>query len=153
MICFSFLSSFLSPRETPKFTSSPCHLKTSTQEAGAAPNVAKRSFKYELKYFAERQAIKLNDLKYCKLFGLTLLISKDDECCSSNCNNGLVDKSSSAHHFKHAHKHYHMPKSQDDTELLYKFIPITIRNYVSIFDSDKGTFLGPRYEGKPKLNF
>lgn len=138
--------------ETPKFTSSPCHLK---QQQGSKQKEAhsneRRNCKYELCSYHERQSIKLNDLKYCKLFGLTLLITKDDECCSSQCNSGLVSQSNHTH-FRHTHKHYHMPKSHDDTELLFKFIPITIRNYVSIFDLDKGTFLGPRYDGEHLLS-
>lgn len=34
-----------------------------------------------------------------------------------------------------------------DEDLLLKYIPITIRNYVSILDLDKQTFLGPKYNG------
>lgn len=31
--------------------------------------------------------------------------------------------------------------------MLLKYIPITIRNYVSVFDIDKATFIGPKYNG------
>ncbi len=34
-----------------------------------------------------------------------------------------------------------------DAELILKYIPVTIQNYVSVFDLDKQTFLGPKYKG------
>ncbi len=108
----------------------------------------------------KRQPIKLNDLKYCKLFGLSLLITKDDKCCSPDCYSGLNTPTHNTnpttpakpHHYKHSHVHYHHPKSRDDTDLMLKFLPITIRNYISILDLDKGTFLGPRYDGQHLIN-
>lgn len=100
--------------------------------------------KAELKSIHQRKAIRLNDLKYCKLFGLNLLISKDG-CCSNECNDGYSDTKGSMN--IHKHKHYHLSKSQDDTDLLLIYIPITIRNYVSILDLDNLTFLGPKYQG------
>jgi len=89
--------------------------------------------------FLKRQPIKLNDLKYCKLFGLSLLMAnKDNKFNSASAKN------------KNPQSHFHEPK--DDTDLMLKYIPITIRNYISIFDLDKGTFLGPRYDGQHLIN-
>jgi hypothetical protein len=91
------------------------------------------------------------------------MISKDDSCCSLDCNNNLVNSGGdtlsvsslaannknkrSNSFYKHNHKHFHQSKSSDDDELLLKYIPITVRNYVSIFDLDKCTFIGPKYTG------
>jgi hypothetical protein len=62
----------------PQFTSSP---SAQTQNG---PLVTRP----ELRKIVERQPIQLIDLKYCKLFGLNLLISKDGSCCSSSCGGG-----------------------------------------------------------------
>lgn len=144
----------------------------------------------QLKMFFKRRPIRLNDLKYCKLFGLCLMCVKDNngipmtlhptnsntitsftQCCSDECNENL----GLPHLSIHKHRHYHLgtyqlfvffciflvkkkffllnfgfckAKSQDaDENLLLKYIPITIRNYVSIFDIDNFTFTGPRYNG------
>jgi hypothetical protein len=154
----------MTEQKAPKFTSSPCHLNESPNftsvSSSSMPSTTtephqnqhqqkKQNTHTQLKAIFERQPIKLNDLKNCKLFGLTLLISKDDSCCSMDCNNGQLTSNTKKkmNFFKHQHKHYHAHKSQDDTDLLLKFIPITIRNYVSILDLDKATFLGPKYEG------
>jgi len=155
-------------KQQPKFTSSPCNnrldsvdLNTNLLDDDNNNNI-NQTKKPQLKSIYERKPIKLNDLKYCKLFGLSLMISKDDSCCSLDCNNNLVNSggdtlsvSSLANNknkrsnsfYKHNHKHFHQSKSSDDDELLLKYIPITVRNYVSIFDLDKCTFIGPKYTG------
>ena len=133
------------PKKPPQFSSSPCNQnsKCAKQELSATQPLLKTIF--------ERQPIRLNDLKHCKLIGLNLLICKDDaSCCSPDCNSGLLNNANKRTHFyKHQHRHFHSNhKCQDeDSDLLLKFIPITIRNYVSILDLDKGTFMGPKYEG------
>ena len=124
----------------PKFTSSPCQHSDPTH----------KQLKSVLKSIFERRTIKLNDLKYCKLFGLNLLISKDG-CCSSDCSSAGTTNVEITNQidcrYKHQHKHYHFNKSQDDSDLLLKYIPITIQNYVSVLDLDKLTFTGPAYKG------
>lgn len=131
--------------EVPKLTSSPCHLKFNLKDP-----LQNGEKKHKLMAIYERQPIKLNDLKYCKMFGLTLLITKDNQCCSADCNSNKSFNRRSM--FAHKHKHYHASKHHDDTDLVLKFIPITVRNYVSIFDLDKGTFVGPRYNGSHLIN-
>lgn len=120
------------------FTSSP------NKTASASNDTLTRA---QLKLLYKRKPVKLNDLKYCKLFGVCLLYSKNGQCCSHDCNENLnPNKPRST---IHQHRHYHMPANGtlDDDALLLKYIPITVRNYVSIFDLDKMTFLGPKYSG------
>ncbi|CAF0953783.1 unnamed protein product [Brachionus calyciflorus] len=100
-------------KSTPKFTSSPHHLNLASSD------------KPKLKILHERKPIRLNDLKYCKLFGLSLMI-KDTSCNLET------------------HKHY---EKEDIEDLLLTYIPITIRNYVSILDLDVQTYSGPKYTG------
>lgn len=130
--------------EVLKLTSSPYYLKL-----GINP-FQNSEKKHRLMSIYERKPIKLNDLKYCKVFGLSLLITKNDQCCSADCNSNK--SSCKRSFFVHNHKHYHVSNHQDDTDLILKFIPITVRNYVSIFDLDKGTFVGPRYHGTHLTN-
>lgn len=128
----------------PKFTSSP---STTASNFNITQSISTNSIKPQLKQIFERKSIKLNDLKYCKLFGLNLLFTKDGTCCSSECNEARSTQKNN-HHFKHKHKHYHLNAKQiDDQDLIYKFIPITIQNYVSILDLDKQTYYGPKYRG------
>lgn len=87
---------------TPKYTSSPCEQNQQT----ATPPLAKT--RPELKVIFKRRPIKLNDLKYCKLFGLCLMGSKDGQCCSEECNENLGQTNLGVH----KHKHYHLGWSQ-----------------------------------------
>ena len=128
---------------SPKFTSSPCNQFSSANNGDQSQPPSSRPL---LRTIFERKPIKLNDLKYCKLIGLNLLIPKDGQCCSVDCNEKLISTNTYQQH-QHQHKHYHVSKTQDDNDLLLKYVPITIRNYVSIFDLDKGTFNGPKYKG------
>ena len=140
---------------SPKFTSSPCNqhvpnnasTATSTNLNNDSPTNPSQSplSRPLLRTIYERKPIKLNDLKYCKLIGLNLLIPKDGQCCSMDCNEKMLSTNTSQH--QHHHRHYHVSKTQDDTDLLLKYVPITIRNYVSIFDLDKKCFEGPKYKG------
>ena len=131
----------------PKFTSSPCRQNSNVDNSNEQ---SQASLRPQLRAIYERKSIKLNDLKYCKLIGLNLLMPKDGICCSADCNEKLLsgNASSSFQNYQHNHKHYHQSKSQEtDADLLLKYVPITIRNYVSIFDMDKNTFYGPKYKG------
>lgn len=157
---FDSLNDYITNNTKPKFTSSPCN---NGQETGTNCSDNDKPKQPQLKSIYERKPIKLNDLKYCKLFGLSLMISKDDNCCSQDCHNNLTktddqiesislnsstaSKKRSNSFYKHQHKHYHHNKlvKDDDESLLLKYIPITVRNYVSIFDLDKCTFIGPKY--------
>jgi len=131
-------------KNEPKFTSSPCRQNSNVETSNEQ---SQPSLRPQLRAIYERKPIKLNDLKYCKLIGLNLLIPKDGVCCSADCNEKLLPENTSSS-FQHNHKHYHQSKSQDtDADLLLKYVPITIRNYVSIFDLDKNTFYGPKYKG------
>ena len=121
----------------PKYTSSPYNTKPAKENGASLP---------QLRQIYERKPIKLNDLKYCKLFGLNLMISKDG-CCSADCASQTGAKTNTQAHFQHQHKHYHVNKSVDEADLLLKYIPITVRNYVSILDLDNNTFYGPKYKG------
>lgn len=77
----------------------------------------------ELKMLFKRRPIRLNDLKYCKLFGLCLMCVKDNngipatlhptnsntitsytQCCSDECNENL----GLPHLSIHKHRHYHL---------------------------------------------
>jgi len=69
--------------------------------------------------------VKLVDLKYFKLIGLSFDLNKMD----------FLNKKTQTQ------------VNKDDTELLLKYVPITIRNYVSILDVDKNLFIGPKYTG------
>ena len=160
---FDSLSDLIACNSKPKFTSSPMNGLDATGLTSATLSTKEKPKLPQLKAIYERRPIKLNDLKYCKLFGLSLMISKDDSCCSQDCNSNLnakiaenldtsnvedaVIKKRSSSFYKHQHKHYHQSKSNDDESLLLKYIPITIQNYVSIFDIDRGTFTGPKYTG------
>jgi hypothetical protein len=121
----------------PKYTSSPYNAKPAKENGASLP---------QLRQIYERKPIKLNDLKYCKLFGLSLMVSKEG-CCSADCASQAGAKLNAQAHFQHEHKHYHVNKSVDEADLLLKYIPITVRNYVSILDLDNGTFYGPKYKG------
>jgi hypothetical protein len=128
----------------PKFTSSP---STTTTHFNITQSISTNSIKPQLKQIFERKSIKLNDLKYCKLFGLNLLFTKDGTCCSSECNEARIAQKNN-NHFKYKNKHYHLnAKQMDDQDLIFKFIPVTIQNYVSILDLDKQTYYGPKYRG------
>ncbi|RNA16956.1 Guanine nucleotide exchange protein SMCR8 -like protein [Brachionus plicatilis] len=83
----------------------------------------------KLKCIHERKPIRLSDLKNCKLFGLSLMVK-------NTCN---LD----------THKHY---DNENIEHLLLSYIPITIRNYVSILDLDELTFSGPKYTGSYLTN-
>ena len=160
---FDSLSDLVASNGKPKFTSSPMNGLDATAQTANTLSPDEKSKLPQLKAIYERRPIKLNDLKYCKLFGLSLMISKDDSCCSQDCNSNLnskqtenldtlnaddtIIKKRSSSFYKHQHKHYHQSKSNDDESVLLKYIPITIQNYVSIFDLDRGTFTGPKYTG------
>jgi len=135
----------------PKFTSSPCSSDRQNSNTDKSNDQSQSSLRPQLRAIYERKPVKLNDLKYCKLIGLNLLMSKDGVCCSSDCNEKLLSENaqSTFQNYQHNHKHYHQSKSfaDTDTDLLLKYVPITIRNYVSIFDMDKNTFYGPKYKG------
>lgn len=102
----------LTSNQAPKFTSSP-----QTNSFLDRP---------KLKCIHERKPIRLSDLKNCKLFGLSLMITE-------NSNQDLNDK-------------------RNIEDLLFTYIPITIRNYISILDLDELTFLGPKYTGSYLIN-
>lgn len=78
-----------------------------------------------IKITYESKPIKLIDIKQYKLICLTMAINKLS----------LIDPKT------------HSSVTFDDSSLLLKYIPITIRNYVSILDIDKNTFVGPKYNG------
>jgi hypothetical protein len=78
-----------------------------------------------IKITYESKPIKLIDIKQYKLICLTMGVNKLS----------LIDPKT------------HSPVTFDDSSLLLKYIPITIRNYVSILDIDKNTFVGPKYTG------
>ena len=191
----------------PVYTGAPPFLTRSHElEASKNMNFNSEMTTPQLSAIFERKRIRLNDLKYCKLIGLSLCIVKDGNCCSAICcsnNNKLINsnsfrtslgggysdsmssnksemfaslstnstllinstssaamsdtklapsqrKNSAVHSMCHKHPHYHLnskmtPQIIDDQ--LLNYIPITIRNYVSIFDLDKQTYLGPKYKG------
>lgn len=104
----------LGSNQAPKFTSSP-----QTNSFSERP---------KLKCIHERKPIRLTDLKNCKLFGLSLMLTQN----SKQDNNKLND--------------------ENIEHLLFTYIPITIRNYVSILDLDDLTFLGPKYTGSYLIN-
>lgn len=78
-----------------KYTSSPCDQQTNPSMSKMRP---------ELKMLYKRKPIRLNDLKYCKLFGLCLMGAKEGQCCSSECNEDLGQPNLGLH----KHRHYHL---------------------------------------------
>ena len=76
-------------------TSSPCEQPNQQNTQKMRP---------ELKMLFKRRAIRLNDLKYCKLFGLCLMCVKDSQCCSNECNENLSQQNQGIH----KHRHYHI---------------------------------------------
>jgi hypothetical protein len=132
----------------PKYTSSPCnnqydssgqqqHSRRSNDsvlvsQEHTSPN---GHVLPQLRVICERKPIKLNDLKYCKLFGLCLMISKDG-CCSNDCDQSAFYQNSSQANSSnanggikttrlHNHKHYHMGKSFEIDSFFLKFIETT----------------------------
>jgi hypothetical protein len=128
----------------PKFTSSPCNNQfdsaSSMQQQQQQQQQRSESIfnnqeftspngqvMPQLRVMCERKQIKLNDLKYCKLFGLCLMISKDG-CCSNDCHNNVnnngTNGESNGHGVKsirqHKHKHYHMSKEKNLLAILKK---------------------------------
>ena len=75
----------------------------------------------------DNKSVKLVDLKLYKIIGLTFNIQSNGVCSNEN-------------------------SSINDDMILLKYIPITIRNYVSILDLDKFKFTGPKYSGSYLVN-
>lgn len=97
----------------PKYTSSPCQQKqfsASSQDVfNKSESTTMPTLVPQLRAIHQRKPIRLNDLKYCKLFGLCLMCSKEG-CCSSDCASGLNHTNQSdqaSHSYPHKHKHYH----------------------------------------------
>lgn len=87
----------------------------------------------------ESKQIKLIDLKTYKIIGISLNQPPSALALASTSNSSLNNNNEQSTD--------HTIKYQDDSLLLLKYVPITIRNYISILDIDKLTFIGPKYNG------
>ena len=121
-------SSSAAMTDFPRCTSSPCQQNDKIRAESSLKTTLP-----QLRSIYERKPIKLNDLKYCKLFGLCLMIAKDG-CCSDECNENLVNnlkhKNSKLENgnisdcqtrsvYLHKHKHYHLSKPNIKNFLTY----------------------------------
>ena len=119
-----------------------------------------------------RRPVKLSDLKYCKLFGMSWLLSRRASCCSADSpecaasiaaaavaieattTSTLTHARAHQRHNARPHTHYHLSSasassSVDELAQLYElYVPVSVRAHISVLDLDKRTYLGPKYAGR-----